>query len=107
MVYYKIFFYDKLCSTYIKKIFKKYSFIEKGYIKIKSYNYETNELILGNNHILEGIVLFFNPIFLDDILYELNNNNNKHISYNNKYKYKIEIVKTYINSNIHEAFIIY
>jgi hypothetical protein len=106
MVYCKIFFYDKLCSTYIKRIFKKYSFIEKGYIKIKSYNYQTNELILGNNDILEGIVLFFNPIFLDDILYELNNNNNKHISYN-KYKYKIEIVKTYINSNIHEAFIIY
>ncbi len=100
------FFYNKLYSIKLVESIINYNFIEEGYIKIESFNKNTNELIFGdNNKILKGFIVSINSINLENILFILNNTDD--IKYN-KLKYKIDIVDAYTFNNIlYKAYIIY
>ena len=89
------FFYNKLYSIKLIESIINYNFIEEGYIKIESFNVNTNELIFGNNNkILKGFIVSISSTNFENILFTLNNTDD--IKYN-KLKYKINIVyKAYI-----------
>ena len=100
------FFYNKLYSPNLINSIINYNLIEEGYIKIESFNVNTNELIFGNNNtILKGLIVSINTHNFENILLTLNNND--YIKYD-KIKYKINIVDAYTFNNIlYKAYIIY
>jgi hypothetical protein len=100
------FFYNKLYSIKLIESIINYNFIEEGYIKIESFNVNTNELIFGdNNKILKGFIVFISSHNFENILLTLNNIDD--IKYN-KLKYKINIVDAYsFNNIVYKAYIIY
>lgn len=100
------FFYNKLYTSNLINSIINYNFIEEGYIKIESFNINTNELIFGdNNTILKGLIVSINTPNFENILLTLNNND--YIKYD-KLKYKINIVDAYtFNNNLYKAYIIY
>lgn len=100
------FFYNKLYSSKIIDSIINYNFIEEGYIKIESFDVNTNELIFGNNNtILKGLIVSINTSNFENILLTLNNID--YIKYD-KIKYQINLVDAYTFNNIlYKAYIIF
>ena len=103
------FFYNYLLNIELIKLIDEIFIIKDGYINIKSFNREKDELIIQdkeNNEILNGKLVIFPTLTLKEVvdqLYKLDN-----IKYKNQSFYKIEKIKVNIDDNYElEAYIVY
>lgn len=99
------FFYNNLKDINIINKVESDNIINDGYITIEKYCKEHDILILGYKHQLAGKFVSFNSS-LQDILDKLNQIPN--IRYENKSRYKMQIVDVYTNSlDSYKAYVIY
>jgi hypothetical protein len=104
------FFYNYLLNIELIKLIDEIFIIKDGYINIKSFDREKDELIIKddkeNKEILKGKLVLFPTLTLKEIvdqLYKLDN-----IKYKNRSIYKIEKIKVHIDDKDElEAYIIY